>query len=168
MLTNTTLMNARTHSAGYTGRENTHSSQLTSRARPKRPGLPASPRQRAHTMLDLPVPLGPRTTFSPGDGRTVTSSKVLHWKVCTWFSVCDMTHWTLALNTNTANSPPKGQCIWKPSRQFGLSRSAYVKVNCLICAWSMLNETLSLTSNGTFQTTDIIAALPHVCALGNC
>ena len=78
MITNTTLMNACTQCWTHRQKKQTLQRQLTSRARPKRPGLPASPRQSAHTMLDLPVPLGPRTTFSPGEGRTVTSSKVLH------------------------------------------------------------------------------------------
>ena len=35
-----------------------------SSARPRRGGWPPRPRQMAQRMVDLPVPLGPTTTFS--------------------------------------------------------------------------------------------------------
>lgn len=43
-------------------------------------GLPANPRQMAHTMLDFPVPLAPIIIFKWGPGHTSQISYVLNYK----------------------------------------------------------------------------------------
>lgn len=43
-------------------------------------GLPANPRQMAHTMLDFPVPLAPIIIFKWGPGDTSQISYVLNYK----------------------------------------------------------------------------------------
>ena len=43
-------------------------------------GLPANPRQMAHTMLDFPVPLAPIIIFKWGPGDTSQTSYVLNYK----------------------------------------------------------------------------------------
>lgn len=53
--------------------------QLTLSARPIKAGLPANPRQMAHTMLDFPVPLAPIIIFKWGPGDTSQISYVLNY-----------------------------------------------------------------------------------------
>src|SRR5690348_9962946 len=47
----------------------------TSFARPSSCVEPASPMASAHTIDDLPLPLGPMTTFNRGPGRTCADQK---------------------------------------------------------------------------------------------
>lgn len=55
-------------------------SSLTLSARPMKAGLPANPRQMAHTMLDFPVPLAPIIIFRWGPGETSQISYVLNYR----------------------------------------------------------------------------------------
>jgi len=50
---------------------------VTELARPRMLGLPPSPRQIAHTIVDFPVPFAPTTTLSPGPGKISTFEYVL-------------------------------------------------------------------------------------------
>jgi len=46
-------------------------------ARPRMLGFPPRPRQMPQTIVDLPVPLAPITTLSPGPGKSSTLEYVL-------------------------------------------------------------------------------------------
>ena len=55
--------------------------------RPSSFGLPPRHKQIAHTMLDLPVPFGPITTFSRGPGATVVSLHVKKLRIVTFLII---------------------------------------------------------------------------------
>lgn len=58
-------------------------------------GLPASPRQMAHTMLDFPVPLAPIIIFRWGPGDTSQISYVLNCKEVKSLNRTERKHFSL-------------------------------------------------------------------------